>query len=294
MDIPFLKLMADAYVSDSINDLNVNEITECVLTTFGKFKIAYPETAKELYLKSRSFQQDLIYSFLDNKYSIREDSENEYVDESLREKFNEVRQKLAKIIWSTSQTPEQEFMLTLVDKNYNNCNKQCSSNINLTPNIINDLLYINPKSNSLHRGSNELTKLKSKYPEFNENLVGRCLRFCYLDYMTSIYAEGILSFETCTKKLGGNEITISNYSDMLKNYPISGMCNEIYIALNDLYKEIDKLLDYIYLQDSFKKKKWVDVIFLKLDAARKGRSYKIDFSKIDDEFEYPTDYVRVV
>ena len=295
MDIPFLKLMADAYVSDSTDDLNINEISECLLTTFGKFKIAYPETAKELYSRSRSFQQDLIYSFLDNKFVVREDLENEYVDESLRDKFDNIRQKLSKLIWKDKElNPEQEFMITLVTKNYDNCNKKCSPNLDLTPALINDLIYINPNSNSPHRNSDELAQIKSRYPGLNENLISRCLRFCYLDYMTSVYAEGIISFEICNKKLGGNEITISNYNDMLKNYPISGMCNEIYVTLNDLYKEIDRLLDYIYLRDSFKKKKWLDIIFLKLDASRKGRSYKIDFSKIDDEFEYPTDYVRVV
>lgn len=293
MDIPFLRLMAEAYASDSDDNLNSKEVTECLLTTFGKFKIAYPDVAKDLYLRPRSFQQDLIYSYLDNKYLVREDLENEYVDESLISWINDLRKRLADKLWSNKMTPEEEFMFTLVNKNYDNCNKQCAPSYNLTPEQISDLLYINPKSNSSHRNDNIQT-LKLKYKEFNEHAVSRCLRFCYLDYMTSIYAEGIMSYEACIKNLRGNEITISNYSDMLKNYPIDGMCNEIYIALNDLYKEIDRLLDYIYLRDSFKKKKWIDVIFLKLDSFRKGRMYKIDFSRIDDEFEYPTDNVRVV
>lgn len=293
MDIPFLKLMAESYVSDSDEKLNLSDITEHLLATFGKFKLAYPEAVNELYSKSRSFQQDLIYSYLDNKYLVREDLENEYVDESIVDIIVNIRKKLAKLIWSEKiLTPEQEFMITLVNKNYDNCNKQCAPSYNLTSEQISDLLYINPNSNSNHRTS--ITDLKSRYSNFNENAISRCLRFCYLDFMTSIYAEGIMSYETCVKKLKGEEITISNYNDMLKNYPIDGMCNEIYIALNDIYKEIDRLLDYIYLRDSFKKKKWIDVIFLKLDAFRKGRMYKIDFSRIDDEFEYPTDNVRVV
>jgi len=293
MDIPFLKLMAESYVSDSDEKLNLSDITEHLLVTFGKFKLAYPEAVNELYSKSRSFQQDLIYSYLDNKYLVREDLENEYVDESIGNWITDLRKRIANRIWSEKiLTPEQEFMITLVNKNYDNCNRQCAPSYNLTPEQISDLLYINPNSNSNHRTS--IIDIKSRYSNFNENAISRCLRFCYLDFMTSIYAEGIMSYETCVKKLKGEEITISNYNDMLKNYPIDGICNEIYITLNDIYKEIDRLLDYIYLRDSFKKKKWIDVIFLKLDAFRKGRMYKIDFSRIDDEFEYPTDNVRVV
>lgn len=294
MDIPFLKLMAESYVSDSDNNLNIKEVTECLLTTFGKFKIKYTDAARELYSKSRSFQQDLIYTYLDNKYLVKEDLENEYVDESIASSFIQLRKKIASFIWSEKTlSPEQEFMITLTNKNYDNCNRQClPASIILTPEQISDLLYINPNSSSTHRDS--IQDLKKKYTGFNEIAVSRCLRFCYLDFMTSVYAEGIMSYETCVNKLRGDEIVISNYSDMLKNYPINGMCNEIYITLNDLYKEIDKLLDFIYLRDSFKKKKWIDVIFLKLDAFRKGKMYKIDFSRIDDEFEYPTDNVRIV
>jgi hypothetical protein len=86
MDIPFLKLMSEAYVSDSSDNLNINEVSNYLLTSFGKFKINYPEVARELYSHSRSYQQDLIYSFLDKKFLIKEeheiDIEDEYIDEN--------------------------------------------------------------------------------------------------------------------------------------------------------------------------------------------------------------------
>lgn len=302
MDIPFLKLMSEAYVSDSSDKLNINEVSEYLLTSFGRFKINYPEVAKELYTHSRSFQQDLIYSFLDTKYLIKEeyevDIENEYVDEvslmdnikSLGIGINNFIKKL-KVGFQKQLPPEQQFMITLIEKNYNNCNRTCS-NIVLEPVTIAELIYINPMGSNEHRRNT--SELLKRHPNFNIFSVSRCLRVCYLDYMTSIYAEGIIAFENCVKHLNGTEISINNYSDILKNYPISGMCNEIYITLNDLYKEIDRLLDYIYLKDSFKKKKWLDIIFLKLDSLRKGRVYKIDYSKVDDEFELPGDNIRIV
>lgn len=287
MDIPFLKLMSDAYVSDSSNNLNINEVSDYLLNSFIAFKNTYPDTAKGLYKHSRSFQQDLIYSFLDTKYDqVNED----YIDEG------RILDYLQKKFYSKEivLTPEQTFMLEVVKKNYNNCNRMCTANtsIILSDTQIADLLYINPRSDPTHRTS--VAEIIQRNPEINIAGMSKCLRFCYLDYMTSVYAEGILSYETCVRKLSGNDITISNYADMLKAYPIDGMCNEIYLTLSDLYKEIDKMLDYIYLNDSMRKKKWIDVIALKLSNYRSGKTYRIDFSKIDDEFEYPTDNVRIV
>jgi hypothetical protein len=287
MDIPFLKLMSDAYVSDSSNNLNINEVSDYLLKSFNAFKNTYPDTAKKLYKHSRSFQQDLIYSFLDTKY---DQVNEEYIDEglidSIRKKFFPPKEIVL--------NPEQTFMLAVVSKNYNNCNRMCTANtsIVLADTQIADLLYINPRSDPTHRTS--VAEIIQRHPEINIAGMSKCLRFCYLDYMTSIYAEGILSYETCVRKLSGNDITISSYADMLKAYPIDGMCNEVYLTLSDLYKEIDKMLDYIYLNDSMRKKKWIDVIALKLSNYRSGKTYRIDFSKIDDEFEYPTDNVRIV
>ena len=292
--------MSEAYVSDSSDNLNINEVSNYLLTSFGKFKISYPEVARELYSHSRSYQQDLIYSFLDKKYSIKEeheiDIEDEYIDESaLSDKFKSVYIRIRTYfdkLFNANLSQEQEFMIALIKKNYNNCNRMCNLTVVLNDTQLMDLMYINPLGKEDNRKS--LSDILKKNPHFNTTSVSRCIRACYLDYMTSIYAEGILAFENCTKHLNGTEITINNYSDILKNYPISGMCNEIYITLNDLYKEIDRLLDYIYLKDSFKKKKWLDIIFLKLDSLRKGRLYRIDFSKVDDEFELPGDNVRIV
>lgn len=300
MDIPFLKLMSEAYVSDSDNNLNINEVSSYLLSSFGKFKITYPEVAKELYSHSRSFQQDLIYSFLDKQYSVKEEFEIElefdYVDENaFTDKVKTLWTRIIiniKKLFEKELPSEQKFMLALVEKNYNNCNRVCSSSYVLTNDQLRELLYINPSSIKDNRRS--LSEIIKKYPEFNVNVVSKCLRICYLDYMTSVYAEGIIAFENCVKNLSGTEISINNYSDILRNYPITGMCNEIYITLNDLYKDIDTLLDYIYLKDSFKKKKWLDIIFLKLNSFKQGRMYRIDFSKVDDEFELPGDNIRIV
>jgi hypothetical protein len=304
MDIPFLKLMSEAYVSDSNSDLNINDVSTYLLTSFGKFKIAYPEVVKELYAHSRTFQQDLIYLFLDKTYLVEDEIdinvESEYIDEA-SQLFQRLTTKLRQITnfrlrspfyqKALSLSPEQQFMMSVIEKNYSNCNRSCSNNIPLSPEQLSDLLYINPYSDPGKR-----TSLSSLLRNASINIVSlsKCIRICYLDYMTSVYAEGIFAFESCVKNLNGSQITISNYSDMLRNYPVTGMCNEIYITLNDLYKEIDQLLDYVYLKDSFKKKQWLDIIFLKLDAYRQGRSYKMDHSKIDDEFQYPGDNVRIV
>ena len=295
--------MSEAYVSDSSDNLNINEVSNYLLTSFGKFKINYSEVARELYSHSRSYQQDLIYSFLDKKFLIKEeheiDIEDEYIDENaFTDKLKSIKSvvdnfiKKLKVGFEKPLPPEQQFMIALIEKNYNNCNRSCSPTLELKQNQLADLMYINPLATNDHRKT--LDELLKRNPNFNSTFVSRCIRVCYLDYMTSIYAEGIIAFENCTKHLNGTEITINNYNDVLKNYPISGMCNEIFITLNDLYKEIDRLLDYIYLKDSFKKKKWLDIIFLKLDSLRKGRLYRIDFSKVDDEFELPGDNVRIV
>lgn len=298
--------MSETYVSDNLElNLNTNEIREYLLESFGSFKLAHSELCNELYSKSRSYQQDLIYRVLDLKYN----------SESQFERINELQEifefdifrtlsntniflytiynakSILKLIRNEMLSPEHRFIIGLIDKNYNNCNNLCKpNNVNLTSDQLISLIYVDPsKMNNL-----EILNFSKKYPAININSIGKCLRMCYLDYMTSIYVEGIISYENCQSNLSGKKITINRYNDILNNYPLTDACNEIYKLLNELFSNISDLLDFIYSRDTMKKNKWLDVINDKLNTFRRGGSYHINFNKIDDEFEYPSDNVRIV
>ena len=300
--------MSETYVSDSNLNLNINDVSKYLLESFAAYKEKRPEIASELFKKTRTFQQDLIYTFLDHKYESNideseNDYENELIDEAFglsRDKFRDffanVKNALKQLFNSDNLTDEQKFALTVIEKNLNNCNRICSTTNTLDNRFIIELIKTDESDiiNYTPALSNYLTRLQKSNQNLDVRKIGKCLRFCYLDYMTSIYAEGIISFETCKSNASGQNMRINTYTDILKNYPIDSVCSEIFVVLNDLYTDISKLLDFIYSKDSFKIKRWTDVIDEKIRAFRQGRNYVIDFTKIDDEFEYPNDNVRVV
>lgn len=306
MDRIFLRKMSETYVSDNIDlNLDIEDVHSYLLETYINFKVNRTEQAKDIFCKSRSYQQDLIYTFLDHKYNITneiDEYEDSLIDEAffgsdgkLRAFFTNIRSAIKELFSSDNLSDEQKFALTVIEKNLNNCNKSCSIT-NLEDIFLVELIKV--QYSDVSQYSPRLRKYLKRLQRNNENIkldaIGKCLRFCYLDYMTSIYAEGIISFEVCKSNALGKNMQISSYTEILKNYPIDSVCYDIYLVLTKLYADIIQLLEFIYSKDSFRIKKWTDVIDDKIKAYRQGRNYIIDFNKIDDTFEYPTDNVRVV
>jgi hypothetical protein len=262
-----------------------------------------------LYEKSRTYQQELIYSFLDT-YFLELDEEHIDIESTIEENIfnnalkivNDLKQSFKKSAGDnyTGYNTEEKLLLDVIIKNHDNCNRLCTGGKVIPNSVLMSLLYIQTNrpgesqktADILSKvyNSSDINKFKS---DIDFNAVSRCLRMCYLDYLTSIYAEGILNYEICREKLSGVHIKITSLADILTNYPIDDLCDDIYITMTSLYENISKILNYVYLNDSLKKKKWVEVIFNKLNALRRGQTYNIDFTKIDDQFEYPTDYVQI-
>lgn len=279
--------MSDSYVSDNYElKLESSELFLLLTESFAFFKKDNMDIAREIMYSSRSCQQTLIYEVLDLKYKNSDGDEDYLLEANLFGSLPQIIRRSVQAIKRefSNESPERLFLMGVLEKNYDNCNSSCTSHLDIArvpTNILIDLLY---KDIDNYRFSKELARIfNNKYVNFAN--LSKCLRYCYLDYMTTIYAEGVYHFQVCSSKLKGQDIRISTYSDVLKNYPIDSACNEIYTAILELYKEIDQMLTIIYKRDTLLKKKWIDTIFLKLRAIEKNQVYRVNFSTFDDSFD---------
>jgi hypothetical protein len=296
MDKPFLQLMSKSYVNDTSLNLNVDEVYSYIDLAFESFKKTFPDYLNDLYESSRSYQQDLIYIILDNKFN------PDIIEEGLVEELSFANIKRGfKVMLAKSMSPEMEFLSGVIEKNHNNCNQTCvPSNTRIHNDQLVALLNTSGKFNNERMFTRILNAFTNKSSEESDPKliykVSKCIRMCYLDYLTSVYAEGIVNYEKCLTELnpGNSQNSFNSYTDILRSHPMGDECVHIFTYLNELFADINKLLDIVYKRDSIRKRSWLNVIDEKSRAFRTGRKYVIDFSKIDDEYENPNDYVRVV
>lgn len=306
MDRPFLKLMSEAYVSDTIDiKVNSSEVYEYITTAFDAFRNKFVDYTQELYQKPRSYQQDLIYSILDFKFNpavLEETEETLLITEIGLRSFSDIAKQFKTIFFDSNLSPEMEFLQGVIEKNHNNCNRTCvPGNVAINDNQLISLIQTNGKFEEERTFNNifgGLLRRNRQQPPEPKTIykISKCLRLCYLDYLTSVYAEGTINYNKCINELDSKNTSYSlnSYTDILKNHPLSDDCAHIFSYLNELYSTINKLLTIVYNNDSIRKRKWLEVIDEKLRAFRSGKQYIIDFSKIDDEYENPNDFVRVV
>lgn len=307
MDYPFLRSMSVAYMADNPElSLSYIKLYDELVEVITNFRNKYPSILTEVREKDRRYQQKIIYSFFDSKFKTNQLEEDDDVEVNISENifmrsYNNISNAVRNLFRSRPNfNDEEQFLISVITNNYDNCNRLCSYGREIPNNVLMSLLYLDMKSpgyaskrdNILNRvlTRRELNRLRE-----NNNLenVSKCLRYCYLDYLTTIYAEGILNYEICKREVGGENVTLRTPQDILRAYPVDSFCEDIYTTISNIFLDINRLLNYIYADDSIKKKKWIDVIFNKLENFRRGQDYKIDFSKIDDTFEYPTDYVQI-
>jgi hypothetical protein len=307
MDKPFLKLMSECYVNDVSNDveLNSNIVFEYITNAFDEFKIKYSDYLEELYSKSRSYQQDLIYIILDNKFnsnSIIEQTELDLLFTEEFPSFGQIGTHLKNMISKSKLSPENEFLFGVIEKNHDNCNRTCvPGDIPLKNDQLLTLIRVNGKLEQEKIFQKLINLVSRKQNNFIPDpksiyTISKCLRLCYLDYMTSVYAEGIINYDKCTKELGSsnNRDSINSYTDILKMYPMDDDCVHIFTYLGELFSDINKMLDIVYNNDSIRKRSWLKVIDDKIRAYRSGKRYVLDFSKIDDEYVNPNEFVRTI
>lgn len=305
MDKPFLKLMSECYVNDTLNELNLktDDVYEYITNAFDRFKEQYSDYIPELYEKPRSYQQDLVYIILDNKFNEFSYNEQSELDLLFNEDFqsiSQIKNNLKKMLFKSNISPEDEFLSGIIEKNHDNCNRTCvPGNVALNSSQLTSLIKTEgdlSRTSNLQKIINLIYRRSDNTPEPKTVYkISKCLRLCYLDYMTSVYAEGVINYSKCNEELGPNRNnSINSYTDILNSYPMNDDCTHIFTYLNELFSDINKMLDIVYKNDSIRKRSWLNVIDEKMRAFRSGKKYVVDFSKIDDEYINPTDYVRTV
>lgn len=268
MDIPFLKLMSTAYVNDSELLLQEEVVFENLKSIYYDFREIYPELATEIHNKSRAYQQDLIYRILDKEYESNKIEEG--IIGNLLIKFGGDK----KLIKDLQNNPKTKVIYSIFEKNYDNCNTKCAQ-------------LENKSIRSPIRLTKDLFDNKLSYDH------DRCLKLCYLDYFTNIYAEGVIAYERCMNNLNpSNKITIKSFDEVITRYPLTGVCDDIMIMMNDLYKELNEFMNAAFKEDPQQKSAWIAIINQKLNGFRSGKPLSIDYNKVVTKSINPNDYIR--
>jgi hypothetical protein len=268
MDIPFLKLISTAYVNDSELPLQEEVVFENLKSVYYDFRETYPELATEIHNKSRAYQQDLIYRILDKEY------ESDKIEEAL---FNNILIKFGAqkpLIAELQKNPKTKVIYSIFEKNYDNCNTKC-----------------NQLDGKKKRTPAQLTRdIHYNNLSYDQD---RCLKLCYLDYFTNIYAEGVVAYERCMNNLNpSNKITIRSFDEVITRYPLTGVCDDIMIMMNDLYKELNEFMTAAFKEDPQQRSAWIAIINQKLNGFRSGKPLSIDYDKVVTKSINPNDYIR--
>jgi hypothetical protein len=151
MDIRFLNVMAESYVNDSNHNLSTIEVEHFLIESITRFKRKYPSIMNSLYEKSRTYQQELIYSFLDT-YFLELDEEHIDIESTIEENIfnnalkivNDLKQSFKKSAGDnyTGYNTEEKLLLDVIIKNHDNCNRLCTGGKVIPNSVLMSLLYI--------------------------------------------------------------------------------------------------------------------------------------------------------
>lgn len=304
MDRIFLETMAKCYINDSdFGELDIkdDQVVKYLVNSYTKFKNRFPFIHDEILNYSPSHKQTIIYNFLDQKYAS---------EEIMLEVFSDVIANISNIVGSTvtnnlsrlrarflgatNNNEDIAFLDSVIQANYNNCNRTCTPvGVRLSDRLYSRLIMADPDNNRTLDDIYSLIKYQTRNnPNSSPSVVqvykiSKCLRLCNIDYLTSIYAEGIITYENCISRFSGDNFSVSTYADIFKGQPFGVECNDIFNYLTEIFQTLNRLIDITYARDSIRKQRWLEVINEKIKAYKAGRNYYVDFEKVDDSYEHP-------
>lgn len=300
----YINIIVESYCNDN-NIKDKDKVKKYLLELFNTNKLN--EISKDFFYSTKYYQRKVINNFLDITFNpdkiVNKSNILIYntINESLESFFDDIIILKRKYIdgMNLQNDSNFKFVLSIIEANHNNCNNSCTPmNFRLNNELYSMLIFTKIDDLNTSQVNSQLDMLYRMIRKTNPNTtnpkvinnISKCLRMCYLDYLTSIYAQGVINYNFCTGNI------IKTYDELLAFHPEIApgkeQCNDIYSYLIELFTKINKLIDIIYNNDSIKKKSWMNVINEKIKAYKENKRYVIDFSKIDDEYVNPNDYVR--
>lgn len=284
MDNLFLNEIAESYIIDRELKKNKNEIFDYLVNTRNYIRENELEIYTEIqYEMDKLKQQQLLYSVLDSQF-ISEDlgfttvgivsillfllhSVFDNFDHVLAKLFsrllklhNNIRNDLRNSgINKLSKAHAERYQLVekLLDDSYSNCSKMCG-----VPNLNN----ISKEDITNYMRVLFEPNVEYKFVNPRHEREANCLVSCYLDYITSTIAELTLLYKQCLQKTG--EVVSKTDVDILKTIaPVGSRCSELRDDANNLRKEFDDFLKYLYKNSPRLYSEWISILSIKIDNA---------------------------
>jgi len=267
MNRQFLENIIDAYVLDrDIHSKNIVEIKENLVYEISDLMKLLYETDIELYDmiydRTKLFQQQVIYNYLDNSY-IKESNDINNEENVLVESLGVVLgatgvlgvigsllfpniptylmrglYNIGSLVTSIGASLIREgryfkFRYSIIQRNVNECYIKCK----VSPDDINLLTYLNTSHNNpILTNEKQIT-------------IAKCLRDCYVEYYIESTALSLQRYLVCLKNTGqlsnvsGNE----DISKILSVLNVGGeQCKEFYENVNDMVDNFYTLIDFVY------------------------------------------------
>lgn len=252
--------MSASYCADRELTIAEESIFDIIHDSIKRFRESYPATANKFYQENRAVHQQVIYSLLDRVFDIESRVDSD-IDNKITEGtiLNSLRETLREILRSyRNQTNAANTLVgILIERNYNQCVRRCDRSVGI-----------------------------AERPDISDD----CLIFCSLDYLTSYYVDAVLAYERCSEALGAKTTNLK-FNEILTKYPLQDGCRDIHRVIIGAHNSIDEVLSRI--QSPQTRAKWLELIDKKLDAARRGQMFRIDYDQLRSKTINPIDALRM-
>ncbi len=286
MDNIFLEEISNSYLIDR-NIKDKTRVFNYLINTRNYIRETNLEIYEEIqYKMSKLNQQKLFYALLDDV--IQEDmlfsiGVASILAVIIHKLFNGFDKTLAKLFsklhqinngiredlknstinqFSKEHAERYQIVEKILDSNLSNCTKICG---------VNDIRSINKENITGYMKVLFNTNENYNFVTPRHDKEANCLVSCYLDYTTSTIAELNLLYSQCLHKTG--EINNRVENTLTKSIaPVGTKCEQLRKDLNDLKKEFDDFLKYLYKHAPRLYSTWIDILNTKINNSLSNKT----------------------
>lgn len=254
MDVRFLKDISEAYVMDSGQNQEPDQIFE-ELYEVVKFLQTYDtKLYNELYEGTKLQQQRILKNYLDISYEQEEPLTEDIIipttvviltivgaifGKSIAKSVTKVLSVIGKAMetfgtWIARQGKYQQIRYAIIQENTRKCYARCGIQ---KPSDIQVLTYATIKSGTALGGEKTVEQ-------------GKCLRECYIEELIETIALHMENYFACLKKTGNFDVVQKTDSDdimkMVSSTNVAAACESYYSAAREALDNFYKILELVY------------------------------------------------
>jgi hypothetical protein len=197
------------------------------------------------------------------------------------QRFNDliinVRSTIADFIKNKDEDRRIRTIQKIIDSNFDNCRQKCGmsdvpseqdkmlgGNIDQTKFVLNK--RINPQ-----RSTFEKIFGVEIDPVSEDN--AQCLLYCYIGYLTSVFAELLFAYDQCLQKTG-ERLDFSKGMDVFSSFPVGESCKYLRDKILDIHEDFNDVLKLFFKQQPRLEQNIINQLDAKIKSVKSGQHVK--------------------